>query len=228
MEIVLDHHRDIRVDLERPALILASAIPAHRWGLHHLASEVRKYEQAYVDSSEWPSTNSEPYPDFGHFEPFIYCSFNWFATSITAYLRLIALVDLVNRNGWSELDLVKNKASVKAACREYVEGIVPTIMQWRNKVSAHPAATDPYSDDSLGTLFQSISYSVSRTRGQFEVGRHNWRVNGEVADLRPWSITATYEWLGSRFWPEDSIKPLRHRPGSEPPIDHGYWTPAVG
>ena len=77
--------------------------------------------------------------DFAYWEPVVYCSFNWFAITLTNYLRLVALVDLVNRTSWSIPDLVRNEKTVNAECRAYVEEIVPAVLRWRNKVAAHPA-----------------------------------------------------------------------------------------
>lgn len=220
---ILDHEQDIRFDPDQPQLLHAHDIEVHRRGLHHLASQVRLHEQQFIDENVWPSGGGEVMPNFGHFEPITYCTFNWFSITLTSYLRLIALVDLVNRNKWSLADLVHNEREISATCRKYVEDVVPAVAKWRNKVAAHPAATDPVglkdrrgAADRMGTLLQSFSCPVSRTAGYFEVGRVLWRIDNELADLLPWSVTWTYERLTARFWPEASIPPHRHRPGSEP------------
>lgn len=227
MDTILDYQEDIRFDTKKPKLLHAHAIEAHRLGLHHLASQVRLHEQQYIDANEW-SDGGEVIEDFAHFEPITYCTFNWFAITLTSYLRLIALVDLVNRNDWSIADLVPKEKIIAKTCRAYVEDVVPAVAKWRNKVAAHPAATDPVGlqdrrrgADRMGTLLQSFSCPVSRTAGYFEVGRVLWSIGDEEADLLPWSVTATYERLTSRFWPDASIPPHRHRPGSEPRDEPG-------
>ena len=234
METVLDHEKNIRFDIDRPKLLHAHAIEAHRRGLHHLALQVREHEQQYIDANVWPSVGGEVMEDFGHFEPVTYCAFNWFAITLTSYLRLIALVDLVNRNDWSITDLVANEKVIAKSCREYVDGVAPAVSKWRNKVAAHPAATAPIGEgdrrgaaDRMGTLLQSFSCPVSRTAGYFEVGRVRWSIGGELAELLPWSVTATYERLTSRFWPDASIPPHRHRPGSEPRDEPGTYLRAA-
>lgn len=229
METVLDYVQDICFDMDQPRLLHAHAIEAHRRGLHHLASSVREQEQHYIDANEWPSGGSEVMEDFSHFEPVVYCSFNWFSITLTSYLRLIALVDLCNRNDWFLEHLVKNEKTVSAACKVYVESVAPAVSKWRNKVAAHPAATAPVGlndsrgADRLGTLLQSFSCPVTRSAGYFEVGRAKWEIDGELADLLPWSVTAIYERLTPRFWPDAPIRPHRHRPGSEPRNEPGTY-----
>lgn len=230
MDTILDYEKDIRFDTEQPKLLHAHAIEAHRRGLHHLALQVREHEQQYIDANVWPSGGGELMEDFGHFEPVTYCTFNWFSITLTSYLRLIALVDLVNRNDWSITDLVANEKTITKACREYVDDVVPAVAKWRNKVAAHPAATAPLgandkrgAADRMGTLLQSFSCPVSRTAGYFEVGRVRWSIDDEMADLLPWSVTSIYEQLTPRFWPDASIPPHRHRPGSEPSDGPGTY-----
>jgi hypothetical protein len=229
-ETILDYERDIRVDLSNPRLLHAHAIEAHKLSLHYLAKQVREHEQQYIDANEWPSVGGEVMEDFGYFEPVIYCTFNWFAVTLTSYLRLVALVDLVNHNGWSISDLVANDSAIIRGCNDYVSEAAPAVVKWRNKVAAHPAATFPIGEkdprraaDMMGTLLQSFSCPVSRTAGYLEVGRVRWEIGGELADLLPWSVTGTYERLTPRFWPDASIKPHRHRPGSEPRDEPGTY-----
>lgn len=230
MDMILDYEQDIRFGMQQPKLLHAHAIEAHRRGLHHLALQVREHEQQYIEANVWPSGGSELIEDFGHFEPVTYCTFNWFAITLTSYLRLIALVDLVNRNDWSITDLVTNEKLIAKTCTEYVAGVVPAVAKWRNKVAAHPAATAPMGEnnrrgaaDRVATLLQSFSCPVSRTAAYFEVGRVRWSIDDELADLLPWSVTATYERLTSRYWPDASIPPHRHRPGSEPRDEPGTY-----
>ena len=222
MDTILDHEKGICYPTAAPPLPHAYAIDAHRFGLKDLADRMRVEEQAFIDGTEGPSDGRVTDLDFAYFYPVTYCIFNWFAVSLTSYLRLVALVDIVQQRQWGLHDLVDNHDTVEKFCAAYVEGVVPAVYRWRNKVAAHPAATAPWSAtkkrpaDSLGTLLQSFSCPVARTAGYFEVAGDVWSIDGEVADLLPWSVTATYEHLTPRFWPEASIKPHRHRPGSEP------------
>lgn len=227
-DMVLDFVKDIRINPHEPRLLHSHLIESHRLALHHLASQVRSAEQAHIDANIWPSVGREEIPDFVYWEPVTFCSFNWFAISLTSYLRLIALVDVCNRYSWTLDDLVANSKAVNKECEEYVRGIVPAVLKWRNKVAAHPAATSPIGKghsrldaDNLATLLQSYSCPVSRVAGYFEVGRMKWKIDGEVSDLQPWSLTSVYEALTPRFWPDTAIKPHRHRPGSEPSMEPG-------
>ena len=232
-EIILDHEFGIRFPADQPPLLHAHAVETHRHGLKHLAEQVRVQEQHYIDKTEF-SGGGETYPDFAYFEPLTVCQFDWFAISLTNYLRLVALVDLVTRNKWSILDLVNESEAVHSHCNGYVSEVVPAVYQWRHKVAAHPAATAPIGQknkrkgpDALGTLLQSYSYPMSRHAGYFEVGRGRWKIEGETADVLPWSVTATFERLTPRFWPENSLPPHRHKPGAEPSEDPGTYLHSV-
>ncbi|UHQ18816.1 hypothetical protein LVB87_11550 [Lysobacter sp. KIS68-7] len=229
MEWTLDYELDIRLDLRNPKLLHSHFIEAQLHGIEHLAEHVREEEQHFIDATE-QSDGREPMEDFAYFYPVTYCTFNWFAISLTNYLRLVALVDLVNRTSWSIPDLVENEGVVNKTCRDYVEEIVPAVVQWRNKVAAHPAATAPIGindkrreADRLGTLLQSFSCPVVRTAGYLEVARIRWQIDGETADLLPWSVTAIYEHLTPRFWPDKSLRPHRHKPGKEPKDEPGTY-----
>ena len=203
---------------------------AHRHALLHIANQVRAAEQEWIDRSEWPSVGSETLTEFFLEDPITYHSFNWFATTLTSYLRIISLIDQIQKHAWSLEDLLAHAAVLTPHCTDYVQSAVPAVLQWRNKVAAHPAATAPLTgrkQDALGTLLQSCVYPVCRTAGYFEVGRVKWRVGGINAVVSPWSVTATYERLTPRFWPEASIPALRHRPGSEPSNELGTHLQSV-
>lgn len=222
-DLVLDFDLDIRIDPCEPRLLHSHLIESQRLALHHLATEVRAAEQAHIDANIWPSVGREEIPEFAYWEPVTFCSFNWFAISLTSYLRLVALVGICARYSLTLNDLLAKAKMVNKECNEYVEGIVPAVVKWRNKVAAHPAATSPIGAnhprldaDNLATLLQSYSCPVSRVAGYFEVGRVKWKIDGETSDLQPWSLTSTYEALTPRFWPGNALKPHRHRPGSEP------------
>lgn len=221
-EMILDRQRNISIDPSRSTLLNLGAIDSHRWGIHHLATAVRRHEQQAIDASPWPSGGSEIGAEYPHYEPFVYPAFVWFAISITAYLRLIALFDLANRRGWTEHHLVENREEVNGTCNAYVEDVIPAIVKWRHKIAAHPAATSPRRD-TLGTLLESVCYIVGRTSGYFEVGRTVWALDGDPAEVNSWSLTKCYERLTRRYWPEDPLEPLRHRPGSEPSTGRGTW-----
>jgi hypothetical protein len=224
-EIILDFDKGIRFSADTPPILHAHAIESHRHGLHHLAEQTRILEQQYIDNDKHGSGHEEELFDFGYWHPVEICRFDWFAISLANYLRLIALVDLAARNHWSLPDLVNQAETVSDICSEYVDEIAPAVHLWRNKVAAHPAATAPRKGaknrDALGTLLQSYSYPVTRKAGYFEVGRGRWTIDGESSVIKPWSLTATYERLTPRFWPDTSITSHRHRLGLEPKDEPG-------
>lgn len=229
METILDFEAGIKFKTANPPLIHAYAIESHRHGLLHLAKQVRALEQQLIDAEPYGSEGGEMIPDFSHFYPVEYCAFNWFSISLISYLRLIALVDQMQRRGWRLHDLLHNSTSVNQSCASYAKAVAPAVLQWRNKVAAHPTATQPIGTsgtrptDTLGTVLQSFSCPVDRSAGYLEVARTRWKIDGQEADVLPWSVTATYERLTPRFWPESSLTPHRHRVGEEPTDEAGTY-----
>lgn len=141
------------------------------------------------------------------------CAFNWFSVTLVNYLRLVALVDLMNQRGWKSNDLTDpiNRGEIKKWCGDFVKDAIPEIYLWRNKVSAHFAVTDPFHGDNLGTLEQSIMNPVSYHSPYFYVGEMKWNTSGSQSQLSSWALTKTYEDLKSRFWPEMVLSPIDSR-----------------
>jgi hypothetical protein len=138
------------------------------------------------------------------------CAFNWFSVTLVNYLRLVALVDLMNQKHWKSQDIVDeaNRETIKPFCTDYVRTAVPDIYRWRNKVAAHFAATDPFRNDSLGTIEQSIMDPVSYISPYFRVGSLKWNTEDTASDLPDWALTETFEQLQPRFWNKRFIKPI--------------------
>lgn len=136
------------------------------------------------------------------------CAFNWFSVTLVNYLRLVALVDLMAKNSWRSVALADpgNRSLIKKHCTDYVRGVVPEIYKWRNKVSAHFAATDPFSDDTLGTLEQSIMNPISYKYPYYFVGLLQWNTGGSASELPTWALTETYQGLAQRFWPDMTLR----------------------
>jgi len=218
---ILDHDKGTAFDQVKPPIYSVYAIDAHRLGVHHLAREIRKHEQQEIDASNVPEGGAL-YPDFAHWYPVTYCSFNWFAISLTNYLRLVALVELVIRNAWTEGHLVANAGEVKTHCNSFVLEVIPSIQKWRDKVAAHPAATAPQTEtgrrpaDVLPTLLQSYAHSVSTAAGYFVIGAEKMVIDAKRDVLAPWSPTETFERLKPRFWPDLSIEPHQFPEGRAP------------
>lgn len=202
---VLDHGKGISLDHANPPFNNYQAFSSSYGGLRILADSVRRLECDYVKAAPWVGKG---YMELlGSPPDLVPCAFNWFAITLVNYLRLIALVELMNANGWKS-DALSDKANREAItthCREYVRTAVPEIYLWRNKVAAHFAATDPFQDDNLGTLEQSIMNPVSYIYPYYFVGFMKWHTAGEQSQLPTWSLTKTYEDLRERFWPDQTL-----------------------
>lgn len=208
--IVLDYLNQIKLDPANPPFNNYQALYANAAGLKILADSVREQERQYLTKDPFAEhvvldMGMVPIP------PLVPCAFNWFATTLVNYLRLVALVDLMKQNNWKSAALSEpaNRGAIKSHCSAFVESAAPEIYLWRNKVAAHFAATDPFHDDNLGTLEQSIMNPVTYRFPHYYVGMLKWTTQGETSDLPMWSLTKAYEDLGPRFWPESKLRPVK-------------------
>ncbi len=206
--ILLDSEKGIVLDLEnRPISNLQSLLYLPE-GLQTLAVTVRQEEikLIQVNNGKPPVLMICGFQGDG----LIACCFNWFATSLVNYLRLIALIDLMQVRSWSsgDVQLHSNHKDVKDYCRAYVREVVPEVYQWRNKIAAHFAMTDPFKDDSLGTLELSVMNPVSYGKPYFRTGAFHWVANNEKSEIQEWALTEIYEKLSPRLWPDRPIPSL--------------------
>ncbi|HEX5806883.1 MAG TPA: hypothetical protein VFY31_11190, partial [Macromonas sp.] len=149
--ITLDHVEGIQLDPSDLPFNNYQAFHSSYEGLKILAGTVRELERQYIAS--------DPYAEHvvlhmaSSVPPLVPCAFNWFATTLVNYLRLVGLVQLMRSHGWKSSALAEatNRPLIKAHCSEFVRNAVPEVYRWRNKVAAHFAATDPFHDDNLGT-----------------------------------------------------------------------------
>ena len=207
--IILDHVHGIALDPADPPFSNYQAFHSNYVGLKILADSVRELERQYVAT--------DPYAEHvvlhmsGSVPPLIPCAFNWFATTLVNYLRLVALVDLMTTQQWKSVALSDpaNRLTIKAHCTTFVKSAIPEIYRWRNKVAAHFAATDPFHDDNLGTLEQSIMNPVTYRYPHYYVGLMQWNTQGQTSDLPTWALTKVYEDLRPRFWPDLHLRPVK-------------------
>ena len=207
---LLDHTKGIKLDHSNPPFNNYQAFEQNYIGLKVLADTVRE-EERKMYAAEPPGGKTVLLFSSRSISPIVGCAFNWFSVTLVNYLRLVALVDLMCSKGWKSDKLTdpKNRDEIKKWCGEFVKDAVPEIYLWRNKVSAHFAATDPFRDDNLGTLEQSIMDPVSYHSPYFYVGRLKWNTSGQQSQLPSWALTKTYEDLRDRFWPEMQLRPVK-------------------
>ncbi len=207
--IVLDHNQCIAFDPKNPPFGNYQAFKSNYEGLKTLAGTVRELERRYVASD--PHAEHVVLHVSSRVPDLVPCAFNWFSVTLVNYLRLVALVELMNTRNWKSPDLTKpaNRTDIRSHCRTYVRAAIPEVYLWRNKVAAHFAATDPFHDDNLGTLEQSVMSMVQFKYPHYHVGLGKWTTQGETSELPTWALTKVYEELRPRYWPEVQLPPVK-------------------
>ena len=207
--IILDHVEGISIDPVDAPFANYQAFGSSYEGLKTLAGTVRELERRYVASD--PHAEHVVLHISSRVPHIVPCAFNWFSVTLVNYLRLIALVQLMGARGWKSPALTdpSNRSNIKSHCANYVRTAIPEVYGWRNKVAAHFAATDPFHDDNLGTLEQSIMSLVEFKYPHYHVGLGKWSAAGETSQLPTWALTKVYEDLGPRFWPEVQLPPVK-------------------
>ena len=200
--VTLDHLDNIAFDGDNPPFDNYHAFSNLRYGLYKLASEIRELEVQKQSDKKGPifslDFTSNPVNNL------LVCYFDWFSISVSNYVRLVGLFNLMVQKNWKSKDLQSNANEVKQYCSEYAKKVIPEIQLWRNKVSAHFAATDPIGD-TLGTIELTVFSFVTYVKPYFEVGGANFSTQGESSEFKRWSVTETYDILTPRFWPDQKI-----------------------
>lgn len=197
----LDFIENITIDDSFPIKNL-HALNYLREGLYFLAISVRREEFDFFKETEGNCTINTYGGIKNH--SLLMNMFNWFSIDIINYLRLIALVDFVNKNNINIEDINLNKRDIKSHCKEYVEKLIPEILIWRNKLSAHHSITDPKHDDSdnFATFQTSTMNNIIYRNPYYQAGGVKYYYDSEETAIIPWNLTEIYESLSSRFWPE--------------------------
>ncbi len=206
-QFVLDHVEIIVLDRTNPPFKNYHAFGHNYVGLKTLADAVRDAELKVI--ADDPHAKHVVLSAFSSsVPPIVPCAFSWFSVTLVNYLRLVALVELMTKNGWVSTALADpaNRSLIKKHCTDYVKRVVPEIYKWRNKVAAHFAATDPFNDDTLGTLEQSIMDPISYKYPHYYAGILQWHTKGTSSELPTWALTETYQRLAPRLWPEMSLR----------------------
>ena len=177
-------------------------------GMFHLAQFARHREVETLE--KYGKDKTIFFSDFGSdLELLLGCVFDWFAISLVSYMRTIQLMRLMEANNWGLEDLRREpaKRKLRNACSAYINKVAPDVLQWRNKIAAHRAATDPRSD-SLALLTYSTFPTVSYHSPYYVVGGLTFFIGGSTATLDEWSLTEKYEQLAPRYWPSQQLTVL--------------------
>ena len=177
-------------------------------GMFHLAQFARHREMEALEKYGRDKIRFES--DFGSYlELLLGCVFDWFAISLVSYMRTIQLMRVMEANNWGLEDLRSKSAKEKLrnARNVYINKIAPDVLQWRNKIAAHRAATDPRSD-SLALLTYSTFPTVSYHSPYYVVGGLTFSTDGSTSTFKEWSLTKKYEQLAPRYWPDQQLPEL--------------------
>ena len=205
--VTLDHIDGISIDPANAPFANYQAFASNYEGLKTLAYMVRELERQYIASDPYAEHvvlhMSTKVPGI------VPCAFNWFAVTLVNYLRLVGLVQLMNSKGWKSRALADpaNRSEIRSHCTAYANTVAPDVCAWRNKVAAHFAATDPFRDDNLGTLEQSVMSRVEFQYPHYYVGLGKWTSENETSQLPAWALTKVYEDLRPRLWPQVHLPP---------------------
>lgn len=117
------------------------------------------------------------------------CTFQWYAVSACNYAQLV---------GWLA-------TGDSESAKQYVKRVMPRIVQYRNKVAAHFALTDPRRDNEAD-LAASVMTQVVYAHGRLCAAALTPVVtagNQEITASRDlsWSLTLAHERLLPRYWP---------------------------
>lgn len=133
------------------------------------------------------------------------CAFMWYAISACNYSQLV---------GWLA-------ARETQAAKDYVRRVMPRLLNYRHKVAAHLAITEPRHDneaDLAASVMTQIVYIQGRlcAAALSPVVTSNGQEITASRDLS-WSLTLAHERLVPRYWPSGvpkSFQALRVPPGS--------------
>lgn len=206
--ITLDWQSGIQIDPARPPFKNFQVLNQTVAGLKLLAYYVRDLALNLIDQDPYAKGTFRAFSS--DFPPDLGSVFNWYSISLMNYLRLIALVDLMQKKNWHENDIADraNQSVISKHCKHYASEAAPDIYRWRNKVAAHFAATDPVDSDTLATLKLTVMNPIAYNYPHFYVGALKLHSQRTDSDLPEWSLTKNFEGLASRFWPDIKLKPL--------------------
>jgi hypothetical protein len=136
---------------------------------------------------------------------FLSCAFQWYAVSACNYAQLV---------GW----LSSGKPEV---AKQYMNRVLPRLSQYRNKVAAHMALTDPRRDneaDLAASVMTQVMYAHGRlcAAALFPVVKDGDREIQASRDFS-WSLTLAHERLIPRWWPDGppkAFQSMRVPPGT--------------
>ena len=120
----------------------------------------------------------------------IYCAFKWYSVTVCDYVRTI---------GWLGYGGDNKKAM------GYLNRVIPHVKNWRDKVGAHLALTDPRENDSPADLqITSSTWQIGFRDDAFTAGELTMSLGSKDGGStsrqdRMWKLTDTHQQLASRY-----------------------------
>ncbi len=199
---ILDHIENIYLNTNTFPITNIHALHYLRLGIIKIAHNVREEELRVFNL----------YPDIilsGAIENWDHLmnEFNWFSINLVNYVRLIGFIDIVNKEGYNRDDLAGNnkevRSKIKEHCKKYLIITIPDIYNYRNKISAHHALSDPFYNDNIATLESSVLNSITYRKPYFKGAGISIHDNKEnyTSDIEPWMLTKKFDNLVDRFFP---------------------------
>ncbi len=210
-EITIDYIKNIKVDLDNKLIKNNfQALDYLKQGIFYIFEFLNKEESICGEDIEFDENGTIPsrhtmsyFLSSSKRSYLILNNFYWFINSCVNYARVIALLDLMTKNNWGTPDVIANKKVVSNYCTDYTKEVISELYEWRNKISAHPAATDPYPDDNIGLLEFSLMNQLSFSYPHYYVGDFTWSNNGESSNLKKWSLVEIFlNKMVPRYWPD--------------------------
>jgi hypothetical protein len=142
------------------------------------------------------------------------CAFQWYAVSAYNYARLV---------GWLA---TRDKKYIK----DYVKRVMPRIAEYRHKIAAHFAITQPRGDsdaDQIASIMTNIVYANQHLlAGALSEILTDEKGNEDIAKNKTsWSLTKSHLELIPRYWPDgplDAHQSIQISPGATRKIRVDY------
>ena len=125
---------------------------------------------------------------------FVACAFHWYSVTACNYVKLI---------GW----IIKGGTTAEA--NKYLQGVLPEVYLWRNKIGAHFAQTAPKKEDTPADLAKSVMFPIAFEDDAFYSNSLVFSMtSGDQSSSSrqdmTWSLTHTHKQLVARYWPDSS------------------------
>ena len=125
------------------------------------------------------------------------CFFQWFSVSIVSYVKLVGLLRYLDRNKleYSNITLLSKDilAAMKREINAYINSVIPDIKLWRDKVGAHFAMADPFDNDNIVTMEDSLMTQIYLVKGKYTTHLFHLNFAGKSSVIPEWSIVNIYE-----------------------------------